>query len=460
MVATTQAFKNLPLGLEIPDGDLVIFTGPNNSGKSALLQYMNMYSSIRERCDYVSPRRFDLSNEVAIALNFKNEILSAWNQRKSYSESTAEFSAPDAIRELVSLPNAARDRIVDWHNRYFGELRIEKADPGNDFSPPRITIDGRLATQQGSGSRAVLGVLCALLHPDRSVLLIDEPEIGVEPQVQKRLMGLIRKVAGGKDDLPKKQVYIATHSHIFLDKECLTNNWIVTKTSEGIATLTQVKTFAQLHTLIYRLLGNSPDDLLFPDNILIVEGVSDEIFWRRVLGLANATGIAVHYSDGDALIGAAASSVDQMLKTLSYIPWYREHLCIAVDASVSDTQINEWRAFLKDDGSRVRRLQRNGIEYYYPASLLRSLSGLAENELDVARENFLESLRKGARTASLGSFTGSKRDLALKVEQLLDRPHMAELDSEIVGILNAAKEARFSGENLGADTLTHGDDKL
>lgn len=193
VITVTQAFKCLPQGLAIPDGSLNIFTGPNNSGKTAILQYLNIQSSIRENCDYVSPRRFDLSNEVAIALNSDQEIKNLWNQRKQYNENIAELTAPDAIRELISLPNSSRQRIIEWHNRYFGELKIERSNPDNEFAAPRITIDSRLATTQGSGSRAVLGILCALLYPTRPVILIDEPEIGIEPQVQKRLVQLIQK---------------------------------------------------------------------------------------------------------------------------------------------------------------------------------------------------------------------------------------------------------------------------
>jgi len=364
-----QEFKNLAIGLEIPEGDLCVFVGPNNSGKSAVLQYLNIYSDIRDQCDYISPRRFDLSNEVSIALNSDQELTNLFNERKQYNPAVAELNAPDAIRELIGLSNAARSQIIDWHNRYFGKLSVERSDPDNEYAPPRITIDGRLATQQGSGSRSVLAVLVSLIHPNRPIILIDEPEIGIEPQVQKKLARLIKDVVAGTDGLPKKRVVIATHSHLFLDRENIDNNYIVSKDIAGHAQIHQVGSQEELHSLIFHLLGNSPEDLFFPDNMLIVEGPSDQIYWRRLLELHKAGGIAVHFTDGDSKVGSAVGAIDQMLKTQAYLPpWYRERLCIIVDESVPDKTIEEWRAFLGDDGKRVRKLTKNGIEFYYPGS--------------------------------------------------------------------------------------------
>ncbi len=443
-VTVSGTFKCLPTGLAIPDSTLNVLTGPNNSGKSAILQYLNIRSPLSQNCDYVSPRRFDLSNEVAIALNSDLEIRNLWNQRKAWNETIAELSAPDAIREMVSLPNAARQRITEWHNRYFGELKVERSNPDNEFAAPRITIDGRLATTQGSGSRAVLGVLCALLHPDRSVILVDEPEIGIEPQVQKRLGQLIQKVVKGEEGLPKKQVYIATHSHLFLDRNNVTNNYVVAKGSDGLTTIRQVSSAEELQTLTYHLLGNSPDDLFFPDNILVVEGPSDQLFWRRLLELSGSGGVAVHYSDGEGSIGAALPAIDQMLKTQAYIPWYRERLCVVVDSNVDETRLKEWRAFLRDDGTRVRRLSKNGIEYFYPRTILSALTGVSQGELEKGLDRFSESLRKGGRSAGIGRFWGSKRDLAVQITAAMSSKDLSELSMEILDMLDSVKAGRFS----------------
>ncbi len=437
-------YKNLPVGLQLPEGDLVVLTGANNSGKSAVLQYLNIHSELRNQADYISPRRFDLSNEVAIALNADQELQNMWNQRKDGNTAIAELTAPDPIRELVSLPNLARAKIKEWHNRYFGELNVERSKTDNEFAPPRITIDGRLATQQGSGSRAVLSVLCSLLHPSREIVLIDEPEIGIEPQVQKKLADLIRRVTKGTDDLPKKRVYVATHSHLFLDKIDLSNNWVVTKGADGKASLAQIETPEELHSTIYRLLGNSPEDLFFPDNLLIVEGPSDEIFWRRLFALTGAGGVAVHYADGETNVSAALPAIEQMLKTQAYIPWYRDRLCVAVDSNVPASRIDEWRKYLVDDGTRVRALGQNGIEYYYPRSIMREVTGLSDAALPNEISAFITAVRHGASKVALGGFNGSKRDLAKEIDKRMESLHLPEIDAEILQVAETVKARRFS----------------
>lgn len=433
-------FKNLRPGLEIPDGPLVVLTGQNNAGKSAILQWLNIRSPIAGNADYVSPRRFELSNEVAIALNSDAEIASLFSQRKQWNETLAELAAPDPIRELVHASNADRQRVIEWHNRYFGELQIEKLHPDNEYSPPKITIDGRLATQQGSGSRAVLALLVPLLGPRANVILIDEPEIGIEPQVQRRLAELIRAVAAGEGGAQPKQVYLATHSHLFLDRTEIANNYVVSKSSDGWAQLQQVASVEGLQNLVFTLLGNTPGDLFFPDNILVVEGPSDEIFWRRLLELGDGRGIAVHYSDGEGQIAAALPAIEQMLKTLVYMPgWYRERMCLAVDSDVADARVGEWRTYLGDDGTRVRKLTRPGIEYFYPTDRMQAVTTVDPPGQEPAIDAFLAAFRSGAREAKLGAFSGSKRQLAREIADLMTADDLAALDPQVTAVLDVVR---------------------
>jgi hypothetical protein len=201
-----------------------------------------------------------------------------------------------------------------------------------------------------------------------------------------------------------------------------------------------------LHTLIYRLLGNSPEDLLFPDNIVVVEGPSDGVFWEKILGLSKAGAISAHYADGDGKITAALPALDQMLKTLAHTPWYRERICVVVDSGVSDATVKEWRDYLKDDGTRVRRLSRNGIEYYYPTTLLEAVTQVPPAESGPKIDEFIGALRDGARKATLGSFEGSKRELANRVAALMTADHLNEISGEILEAVQIAKENSFSAE--------------
>lgn len=444
MLQVAGQFRNLPGGLVIPEGSLNVLTGPNNSGKSAILQWLNSQSPISSIADYVSPRRFDVSNQIAISINADEELRSLFAQRKQFNPQNAEFNAPDAVRELLGLEDEDRERVIAWHNESFGRLEVARASATNEFSAPRITIDGRLVSEQGSGSRAVLAVLVALINPRYEAVLIDEPEIGIEPQVQRRLARLIRQVSNGSNGVRAKQVYVATHSHLFLDRDQVTNNHVVTKDVAGFAQIQQVTSTDGLAALVYNLLGNSPGDLFFPDNVLIVEGPSDQIFLKRVIELMGGSGVAIHFADGESKVSAALPAVDQMLKTQAYLPrWYRERICVLVDASTPSRRVEEWRRFLGDDGRRVKRLARNGIEYYYPISAVAQATSLVPGDVPAAISAFIRATSRN-QVAGLGQFLGSKRSLALAVSNVMDVAMLSELSPEIRDTVDVLKALSFA----------------
>ena len=68
----------------MPEQDLIIFFGQNNCGKSSILYSIN--STYGKSSDYISPRRFDLSNEVVVTRQFQTEMSQQQDQRKHYDE--------------------------------------------------------------------------------------------------------------------------------------------------------------------------------------------------------------------------------------------------------------------------------------------------------------------------------------------------------------------------------------
>jgi len=297
--------------------------------------------------------------------------------------------------------------MIKWHNTFFGELRVSRSNVENDYSAPKFTIDGRLVTQQGTGSRAVLSILCRLFQPSLEHLFIDEPEIGIEPQVQRKLLELLRKASAGELGMPKKNIVLASHSHLFLDKRTIANNYIVSRSESGSAKIQQVQTEQELHTLVFKLLGNSPEDLFFPKNIIVVEGPSDRIFLNRIMSLRGIEAVSVHFADNDQKVSIALPAIDQMMKTTSYLPLYRDRICVLVDKQTKPGILDEWKRYLGDkEGKRVIELGKNGIEYFYPRKLLCKLTGLSESTLDESLDAFIASIRRGEKEPFIGTFRG------------------------------------------------------
>lgn len=252
-------------------------------------------------------------------------------------------------------------------------------------------------------------------------------------------MLLLRAASRGEEGVPQKKVIIATHSHLFLDRDVVENNFVLERGNAEVTTLRQIQSRQELQSAVFRLLGNFPGDLFFPGNILIVEGRSDYIFLGRLLGLLGSPSIAIHFAENDVKIMHALPALDHMLKSLSYLLDYKSRICVLLDQQYRKGLVDEIRGFLDDkDGTRTVVLPRNGIEYYYPRSLLAELTGIRAEELDAAITQYLEAL-KAARSAALGGFKGGKVDLATAIANDLQERHLAEIDPVILQLLAEVK---------------------
>jgi predicted ATP-dependent endonuclease of OLD family len=135
----------------------------------------------------------------------------------------------------------------------------------------------------------VFPILAALTDPELRVILIDEPEISLDPTLQKALKNLLLEHAPVDSG---KAIVVSTQSHLFMNRERLASNYIVSR--EGAEVVARAAaTDEHLFDVTFRLLGNSTEDLFFPGNYLVVEGGSDQTIVERALELLGASRGAV-----------------------------------------------------------------------------------------------------------------------------------------------------------------------
>ncbi|MFA6978819.1 MAG: AAA family ATPase [Ignavibacteriaceae bacterium] len=408
-------------------------------------------STYGDTADYISPSRFNVSNDVVVTKQYDAEMIQQQNERKGDNNSVCELNAPDPIREIFTLNDNEREYIIRWHNDYFGKLKIEKLKPDNYFSPPKVTIDEILPSQQGTGSRAILPILIKLLNPKIKILCIDEPELGIEPKTQKRLFDLIKKIARGENELPKKKIVIATHSHIFVDKDDFRNNFKVVK-ENGEVKFGAITDSIELQNYVFSLLGNDPSDLFFPSNIITVEGKSDEIFLKRIYELLVASGqvekkkIAFHFCGGYDKADIAVEAVTQMLKTQGYMPIYQSKICGLFDKpSQNKKLVDDIRTFVGDNNQdRFVLLDKEAIEFFYPLDAIRktlSNETLTKEQVDTEFRKYLQQYKsKGAGT--FFTFNDIKKvDLATRVALNMD--NLNEIDIRILNIIKKSIELSY-----------------
>ena len=284
--ALESSFGPLPIrfNFTVPTGYSTL-VGTNNAGKSALLQYVFRAAMAdanigREGVCYVLPGR----SLVAQTTQLGGRSLDSFNMDAQQALSSGPLANDNNSRS----PNGAElfSALVN-HSDFMGQMRRL-----NEFLQrlglPALTLqksqelrfDGVGVGGQGSGLRGVLPILAALTDTDLKLLLVDEPEVSLEPALQRSLRTLLAEEAS--DERP---ILVATHSHLFLDRGRPGSNLVVARTSTYPPRWSPIQSVAQLCDVTFGLLGNSTEDLFFPGNFLVAEGASDQRIVERVLEL-------------------------------------------------------------------------------------------------------------------------------------------------------------------------------
>lgn len=345
------------------DRNFFIIVGANNSGKSTFLR--SITKTFSSNSHLVTVNRTILTGEGSIKEDYRKNLPN-FNARflQHEDDNTARQNQP--LQDFFNLKDIERQPIIDWYNKYFPTPIIEeREDPDNSASSMQLKVGGHSITKQGSGMRATLEIFIKLLDPSVKVLCIDEPEIGLEPYLQKYLFQAIKDKASSD-----KKIIIATHSHHFLDISEESNNYICHRNSDDNICL---KPAIDLKSVIFRLLGNTLSSFLLPENILIFEGPSDTTYLNKCLALLDKTQYGVHNSGGNGNVKYAINSITNFLKfNEKNLPVYKDNTFVIVDDPVKDTTIREWKKLLGAD-EKLLVLSKDAIEYYYPEYILKDI---------------------------------------------------------------------------------------
>ena len=227
----------------------------------------------------------------------------------------------------------------------------------------QLHFDDVLAGYQGSGLRFVLPILAALNDPVLEAILIDEPEASLEPVLAKRLRQLLIEKAG------RRAIVVASHSHWFIDHERIEANLVVGR-GTGAVRADPVRNRRELADLVFKLLGNAPEDLMLPANFLVVEGGSDQVILERVLRLLGDTDgrVKVFSARGIAQVPKAVTVADLVLPLLMTGPYAKSVVALVdqPDTKAHRGAVDKLAAQLQD---RLFKLQVASLEEYLPEAL-------------------------------------------------------------------------------------------
>ena len=190
------------------------------------------------------------------------------------------FQMQDRRDQICRLIDRAFGRHVDW--------RIDQRDSGQYFLKFKFGDSFHSLHGAGDGLWNVF-VLCDSLYDaeENSTIVLDEPEQSLHPQLQKRIMKLL------KEESRTKQIIISTHSPYFIDWDSLANGGRLIRFSKENEEYTRVYSLGsdsadwiksalrdvqKPHTLGL----DTRESFFLEDGLILCEGQDDVVMLRRM----------------------------------------------------------------------------------------------------------------------------------------------------------------------------------
>jgi predicted ATPase len=305
---------------------------------------------------------------------------------------------------------AALERVDRAFQRITGErLDLVQAKAYVKKSAGRIPL-----TLEGGGIQSSLNLTATLFtaREPLTIYALEEPEGHAHPELQRQLFAAIRELA------ESAQVFIATHSPIFVDRTGSSSLILVKNTPEG----TKLESSGEYVQALQEI-GARPSDLFFASKVLLVEGPSDEIVVPAI-----ARGSGIDFSDVQVVQtggkSGARSRADLLLRFAKDM--VTPFVLFDNDGSADQRKLVSER-LVKPENIRV--LSQGTIEDYYPTGLVEKAAASLDERYDLgvtrsdawkkwhAHELSLAKINLGSKSVEVGG--GWKVVLARELAPLL-----------------------------------------
>jgi len=219
----------------------------------------------------------------------------------------------------------------------------------------------------GAGLKHLLDILVKARLAGARVVLIDEPENGLHPELQRRFLAHLERLAETRGF----QFFLATHTPVLLSEgQCAALFGI--RNRRGARQAEQVPSDA-IHTL-WGDLGVRPSDFLQADMVLMVEGQDDVLFWEHVIrnvygGDFGDISVSVVQYGGSAASAIISGVLDftNITAARGYVLWLHDRDAPPGDKPSPDTR--KLVGALEKAGQECWVGSKRELEYYLPESL-------------------------------------------------------------------------------------------
>lgn len=327
----SRATLDLAVPTGKPGSGLTILTGPNNGGKSSILECLRARLGNETPSFTSGTRNKDVELiEVVYVVDGQEQILrsvskgSSETTKQDFTKDPGIFVVPSrktfspyfrkgvwsrqTFIENASLPPQRSAVFSNFEYRLFNILQeptifnellsrilgyspewtIDRSDQGNYFLKFFNSGHSHSSDGMGEGLISIFSIVDSL-HDSApgSVIAIDEPELSLHPALQKRTAGLIEELAADR------QIVVSTHSPYFVSLSALSNGGHLARVVTGTDGTTIHQLSDSSKKAIDKLSGknyNNPHifgldarELFFlEDHVILTEGQEDVMLYPLV----------------------------------------------------------------------------------------------------------------------------------------------------------------------------------
>ena len=285
-------FGNESFTFEV-SGGLIALIGPNGTGKSRILE--TIAQNLVQAGLPQNSIRLLAAGRTAPIEQFRVKVTGSHNREgkahlghRSWTRQGSETIAGDvmAMMERKDLLLKVQCRLEQLFDR---RVILQWSQQGIEVSfRSKYATDEYSAVGEATGLLQLICLMAAFYDDDTKALLIDEPELGLHPQLQAFVLQEALNVSGDPlADPSRKLVLFATHSPSMLSLEQASDlssmYFFNTYTSAPVrlSATAPVLAKAEARGLIARL-GEAYKIAFFARTVLLVEGPSDRIVVHAV----------------------------------------------------------------------------------------------------------------------------------------------------------------------------------
>ncbi|MFN4236871.1 MAG: ATP-dependent nuclease [Vogesella sp.] len=421
----------------IPNGEpgsgLTIITGPNNSGKSSIIECLKARSGYNSP-SFTSGTRNASIEEVDIKYIIAGKEESIKSIKKGSSETIregkdeeyeifilpsrrmfnpyfakSEFNRKDHLTN-TSLPHQRTSTLSNFEYRLFNiikeptefnnilsevltympEWSIDLSDQGSYFLKFFNGNAGHSSDGMGEGIVSIFAIVDSLYDSaPGDAIVIDEPELSLHPALQKRLSKLLSKYA------QDRQIIIATHSPYFIDLKSLRNGGNIIRVVTGpqgtkvhqasSTTKHSIQRLSEGNIYNPHVFGLDARELFFlEDQIILTEGQEDVLLLPHVAEQAQSEITGSFFGWG----AGGADNIKHLCTILSDLGYQKV-------AAILDNDKDALRTSLADDfpDFHFACIPAKDIRTKKARKATEEVNGLLNKELNLKHE-YLDEVRK------------------------------------------------------------------